>query len=437
MEINKLLDYLYNLKSLGTKFGLETITNLLNTLNNPQQKFKTIHVAGTNGKGSTSAILASILEEAGFKTGLYASPHLVNFNERIQINGQKISNLEIIKLTELIKNEADKVNLNPTFFEFTTTMAFYYFAQNNVDFAIIEVGCGGRLDATNVLESLVSVITPIGKDHTHWLGDTLLKIAKEKAGIIKENGLVVTSEKNKTVLNLFKSICNERKAELFIVNDLISNFTHTNNSGSCPIGKQIFTTSGIIKDEFKIKLLGEHQINNALTAILTIKKLEKRGIKIPLQIIKKGLEKARWPGRLEVIHNKPLVIVDGAHNIAGFRALKMFLTNLFLSDFLKNKKILVLGFSKDKEISKMISMIVPFFDQIIITQGNFKPADVFLIRKKVLKYNQNVSCLPSVKDALKEVASLAGNDDFILITGSLYLVGDILKYRTYFSKLFK
>ena len=290
------LDYLYGLERFGIKLGLEVVTELLELLGNPQDQLKSIHIAGTNGKGSTANFIYSVLKEAGYKVGLYTSPHLIKFNERIKINDVEISDNELVELTELIKKK--KKNLQPTFFEFTTALAFLYFAQQKCDYVVIETGMGGRLDATNVLNPLVSVITNVSLDHTKYLGEDKLQIAGEKAAIIKENGIVVTGEKDGNVLELFLKVCLEKNAELVILKE-----------------------EEINKSDLKITMLGKHQLRNAA---LAKKAIELSQIKITPNAMEQWLMKAKWPGRLQMVCDKPLVILDGAHNVVGMEKLKEF-----------------------------------------------------------------------------------------------------------------
>src|SRR3989338_1387571 len=246
------LDYLYSLERFGIKLGLETTQKMLDVLENPHHTFKSIHVTGTNGKGSTCAFLASILQEAGYKTGLYTSPHLVKFNERIKINGFDIPHQDLLQLISEIKEKCS--HLNPTFFEFTTAMAFLYFARQKVDFAVIEVGMGGRLDATNVIMPEVSIITNIGFDHMKHLGDSKEAIAREKAAIIKEKVPLVTAEQDPLLVSYFEKVCRQKQSPIFLVKDVTIISKQESLSG------QSFTVDG---GKFSITLLGRHQQTNA------------------------------------------------------------------------------------------------------------------------------------------------------------------------------
>ena len=311
------LEYLYGLERFGIKLGLEVITTLLNTLGNPHQQYKSIHIAGTNGKGSTAAFLAQILIEAGYKVGLYTSPHLIQFNERIKINGKDISELDLINLIAVIKEKAEKNNLQLTFFEFTTALAFFYFAQQKIDVAVVETGMGGRLDVTNVIQPEVTIITNISLDHQQYLGETKEEIAAEKSGIIKDKAIVVTVEEDKEVLKIIEKKCMEKNAGLFLSDKAWPQ--------EASLERQIFTVKG---QEYTIHLLGEHQLQNAALAIKAASLLAERGLLISSYNIQEGFKKAYWPGRLEIICNEPLVLVDCAHNLAGMQELARVIPSL-------------------------------------------------------------------------------------------------------------
>jgi len=399
--MDEVLNYLYGLNRFGIKPGLEVIRKLLAALDNPQDKFKSIHIAGTNGKGSTSAFLDSILRKAGYKVGLYTSPHLIRFNERIRINGKEINDAEIVELVKEIRGVAEKEKIEATFFEFTTAMAFLYFARQGIEIAVIETGLGGRLDATNVINPEVSVITSIGLDHQKFLGETVEEIAREKAGIIK--GDMVVGENEEKVISIFK----EYTEKINLVNDLSIEFLESNLYG------QKFKVEG---KEYEISLLGKHQVSNAGNAILAVKVLREKGWKISVEALEEGLLSAQWSGRLQVISEKPFVIIDGAHNVQGMTKLKEFVKGLDAS----KRKILVLAFSEDKEYQEMIHLIVPLFEKVIVTQGNFKPMGTKIIVEEVRKYCADVKEVVYVEDMMNFL------EEGTLITGSLYLIGDVL-----------
>lgn len=404
------MQYLYGLERLGIKLGLEEVTKLLNILGNPHQKCKSIHIAGTTGKGSTAAFLAQILQEAGYTVGLYTSPHLIKFNERIKINGKGISDQDLISLVKTVKEKVEQNNLQPTFFEFTTALAFLYFAREKIDVAVIETGMGGRLDATNVIQPEVAVITNISLDHQQYLGETKEKIAVEKAGIIKRNGIVVTAEKDREVIKIIERSCMEKKAKLFLTNE--AQLKEWNLNG------QSFILDG---SEYNISLLGEHQLQNAAVAIKATSLLRERGFSISPLNIRQGLKKAYWPGRLEVVCKEPFILVDCAHNVAGMQELTKFVRAL------PQRKVLLLGIAADKQILEMVSLIAPLFEEVIISKGNYKPADPAIIAKEVKKYVTKVAIEPEPEKALRKALSRLSSGGVLLVTGSIYFVGDVLK----------
>jgi len=417
--MDNVLNYLYGLNRFGIKPGLEIIRKLLAALDNPQDKFKSVHIAGTNGKGSTSAFLDSILRKAGYKVGLYTSPHLIRFNERIRVNGKEISDTEIIELVKEIKVAAEREEIETTFFEFTTAMAFLYFMRKGINIAVIETGLGGRLDATNVLSPEVSIITSIALDHQKFLGETVEEIAREKAGIIK--GDTVIGENEEKVIAIFKEYADytDYTDKTYLVNDLAIEIVESD------MKKQKFK---VADKEYEISLLGKHQISNAGNAILAVDVLRKKDWEISDEQLKLGLFSARWSGRLQVISQRPFVIIDGAHNVQGMTKLREFVQGL--EDNKKN--LLVLAFSEDKEYQKMIELIVPLFKKVIVTTGNFKPLETKVIAQEVRKYCYDVEEIPEVAEVMKKV------EDGTLITGSLYLIGDVLgwleKNQNSFSK---
>ncbi len=433
--MHEILKYLYSLERFGIKLGLEVMQKLTKALGHPERKFKSIHIAGTNGKGSTAAFLASILQEAGYKTGLYTSPHLVRFNERIKSNGRDISDREILALTEFIKKTAEENDLQPTFFEFTTALAFLHFARKKVDFAVIETGMGGRLDATNVITPEISIITSIGLEHTQYLGNTLLKIAAEKAGIIKKGVPAIIAEENPRLIRFFRKACTQKKATVHMLDKEIHysrerwGLDGQSFSASFMTGKNP-GAGGAVKSLFYIPLLGQHQLRNAAAAMLAASYLG-----MPLEKIRAGLAKTYWPGRLEVIRRKPLIIVDGAHNAAGMRTVRDFLNSLPQP---LPPKVLLLGIAKDKAIEEMVSCIAPGAKSIIISQGNYKPADMDVIERACRKHSAAGSAvkilrIADVKEAIIKALEETGKDGLLLVTGSLYFVGDVLKHRRLLS----
>ncbi len=386
MDYKKVLEELYSLDVKKWTLGLYRIKALLKKLNNPEKKLRCIHVAGTNGKGSVCAMISSILIDAGYNVGMYTSPHLKKFNERIRINNKLISDKDIVKYYLKVK----KCVTNQSFFEITTTMAFLYFAEKNVDFAVLEVGLGGRLDATNVVIPLVSIITNIGLEHTEFLGTTIEKIAYEKAGIIKNNVPVVSAAEGIALVTI-KKISNERNSKLYIIpkKDL----------------------------KYKIGLKGEFQKQNASIAIKSIEILRKNyNLKIDENNIKKGLLNAKWPGRFQFLEKN--ILVDCAHNPHGFRVLANELKNLNYK-----KLIVVLGFSNDKDIKAISKIINPLADKIILTKsGNERAAEPETIKQ----YFKNSLIIKNPKKALTYAKKIAAKNDLILIAGSIFLAGEII-----------
>ncbi len=453
------LSYIHNLNRFGVKLGLQNILNLLHILGDPHKGIKIIHVAGTNGKGSTCAMIDSILRACGFNVGLYTSPYLQVFNERIRVNGKNIPDNDIARLTQriqgAIKFMEQKGMHPPTEFEVVTALGFLYFKEQDLDFLVLEVGMGGRLDATNVVNPLVSVITPISLDHQQYLGGTLKNIAREKCGIIKKGVPVVTSYQEPEVMEVIESKCKELNCPLIKVlqEDIDTNVDKINifyNRKSNDLRGQTFNlaTSGIIYKDLKTTLLGEHQVSNAATAVGAIEALRRVGVKIEKRAVYSGLINTRWPGRLEILSNNPTVLIDGAHNIAGIRALKKAVNYYFP----KNKIILVMGVLNDKDYEDMVKEILSVADVIITTSPENPRALVSRqLAEVIIKAADKILCFDDLKnqdnnnyfigkvefyDKKKDIYSvrdlrkaidiafhLSSSDDVIIFTGSLYLIG--------------
>lgn len=419
MNYQDAIDYIHNTHKFGMKLGLDNIKRLLMHLGNPQNNLKFIHVAGTNGKGSTCAFINSILLEAGFKVGLYTSPYLEEFEERMRINNQNIPKDKLIYYVEYIKPIIEKIvdegYNHPTEFEIITAIAFKYFCDENVDFVVLEVGLGGRFDATNVIESsLVSVITTIDYDHMDKLGDTLEKIAFEKAGIIKENGTVVSFYQKDEALKVIEEVSRFKNASLSVMdmNDVKIKESNSNH--------QVFDYKNY--KNLKISIIGKHQIYNASLAVMAVEKLIQYGINISEDVIKRGLINAKWPGRIEVISRSPLIVIDGAHNPQGMTVLKDAL-NLFTYDRL----ILVIGMLKDKDTDSMLKLIVPEADLIITTKPISDRAYTAEELSQKIAYD-DVLHFEKIDDAINEALKSAGKNDLILFCGSLYMIGHVRMY---------
>lgn len=415
--IRQELEYMYGLQRFGVKPGLDAMERLMKALGYPERKFRSVHIAGTNGKGSTAAFLSSVLDVAGYTVGLYTSPHLVKFNERIRLNGVDISDEELAGLVALVRKATEAADIQATFFEFTTALAFVYFAQQHVDMAVIEVGMGGRLDATNVMTPLVSVITTIGLDHTEVLGDTLEKIAAEKAGIIKPGVPVVIGEKKPDVVAYLQQAAQAKGSPAVIVAEEMQV-----KDIDASLFRQKFAVEGSIQGQFEIHLLGRHQIDNALTALSTIAQLRGQRMDIPQAVIQKGMAAARWDGRMQVVSHQPLVIVDGAHNEDGMEALYEF-----IKDFSKHS-VLVVAQKRDKQLSLLHDKIVPLFNHVIATEGTYQPMKAETLAKELSRIHQHVGAIPDVAGAIDRARALLPADGFLLVSGSLYMVGGALEH---------
>ncbi|MBZ4644675.1 MAG: dihydrofolate synthase / folylpolyglutamate synthase [Petroclostridium sp.] len=424
MNYEEALAYIHGTLKFGSKLGLDNIANLLRRMGDPHKKLKYIHIAGTNGKGSTTAMIASILTQAGYKTGMYTSPYLEEFTERIQINGQNIDKQHLADITsrikELVKEMVDQGYNHPTEFEIVTAIAFQYYYEQKCDFVVLEVGMGGRFDATNVIEtSLVSVITSISMDHMDKLGDTIEKIAFEKSGIIKENGLVVVyPEQEPGVIEVIEKVAKEKKAEVLkadqtsvkIISDTLqgTEFSFSNYTG------------------LRMYLLGEHQVLNAGTAITVIEILKSRyGITISDEDIRAGMENVRWPGRFEIIGTNPLFIIDGAHNISGVSALKRA-----IHKYLTNKRItFIVGMLRDKEYGKCIPEIASRAELLIATCPQSERALAAEELGEISRrYCDKVIVEADIKKAIQLAMDRTEEDGVICCCGSLYLIGIVRKF---------
>ena len=441
MTYDETIKFLYSLEKFGIKLGLESISNLLVLLNDPHQKFKSIHIAGTNGKGSTAAMIASILQCAGYKTALYTSPHLQDFRERIRINGFMIPEEDVIELTKIIRNRIyNHSERFLTFFEFTTAMAFLYFAREKVDFAVVEVGMGGRLDATNTLNPVVSIITEIDIEHTEHLGEDIKSITAEKGGIIKDYGTVILSSSKQDVIETIESICKEKNAKLYrIGKDYIGEKENTD------IHFQQFKfremslrgKAEAISHSFEIPLLGKYQIINASTAIEISLILKEKGFKIDESAIREGLKNVKWQGRFEIVSENPIIILDGAHNPAAAKVLSEELEKIkgqgsrVRGQGKNSKLILIIGILKDKDYKRIISFLAPIVDYIIIAKPKTprvrEPED---LKIESLKYTDKVEIIEDISEAVKKARSLASTDALICITGSFFTVGEARKWVT-------
>lgn len=405
---------------------LERVERLLELLGNPHLRLRVIHIAGTKGKGSTSAIVSTILKSAGYKVGLYTSPHLITFRERIVINDEMISKEQVCKMVEYVKPYVEKLRQQEdtigkiSFFDVYTAIAMLFFELEKVDFAVFEVGMGGRLDATNVVNPLVSVITPVSYDHMLSLGNTLTAIAGEKAGIIKENGYVVSAPQELEALKVIKDTCKNKNAILFQVGqDFTYEETYTGAFNE-------FNVYGIFGryDKLAVQMLGEHQIINATTALGAIECLRFHGIKIPSASIKSGIFNAKLKARVEVVQYNPIIIIDVAHNSASAKAL----SETIRKTFGYQKLILILGVSLHKDVKGMGEHLCPIADKIILTKvDNPRAMSPEAIREELIEFRDDFIITQNARSAIEIAKSMATPLDLICITGSFYLAGEAMK----------
>lgn len=396
------------------RLGLGPISRLLTSLGNPHRTFPSVLIGGTNGKGSIAATLASVLSASSLKTGLYTSPHLVDIRERIRIDGEMISDGE---LDNLIDEVARSVKEEITYFEFLTALAFLYFQRKKIDIAVLEVGLGGRLDATNVVSPLVAIISNISLEHQRLLGRRLTEIAREKGGIIKEGGILITGARQKKVLSLLREICEEKGAKLL---RLGKEFRIRPE----PDGTFTFFSQYGKMTSLSTPLVGRHQKENAALALAAAEILRERGFPINEESIREGLKKTRWEGRLEVLRSSPLLVVDGGHNPAGMTAL----VDTLKRDFTYRHLILIFGALDDKNYSSMLKKILPLTSFTIVTEPDTPRAvPASCLAETASRLHPFVEVSPKPGEALNRALAMANPDDLILATGSLYLVGEIKK----------
>jgi len=407
-------------------FDLARVEALLSRVGEPHLKAKSVHVAGTKGKGSTSAMIASVLTASGYRTGLYTSPHLLTIRERIQVDGMSISEDEFAAVAEKLKPEVEAVNRfnimgELTTFEILTVMAFVYFAQKAVDFQVMEVGLGGRLDATNVVRPEVCIITSISLDHTEVLGDTIALIAGEKAGIIKPGVTVVSAPQSPEAAAVIERVCREKGSTLIRVGREVAWRDHRQSDSG-----QSFHLKGIRGNyKFTLPLLGEYQLDNAAAAVAALETLANQGARITPQSIAKGLLQVHWPGRLQVLQRHPLFIVDGAHNDDSARKLREALRQYFRFD----KAILIFGASHEKNIATMVAELVPLFSSVIVTRARHpRAASVSALEAEFSRWGIKAEAAEDTKSAIEKALTLATPDDLICATGSLFVVSEALEY---------
>jgi dihydrofolate synthase/folylpolyglutamate synthase len=425
VNYDQALEYIHNLTTFGFNFGLERITELLERFYNPHEKLKIIHVGGTNGKGSTSAMISSILKESGYKVGMYISPHLHSYTERFTINGNEIDKQELAEIISQMKPQLEDMVKegfeHPTEFEVGTAIALLYFFRQRVDFLVFEVGLGGTIDSTNVVNPILSVITNVSRDHMDYLGETVEEIATVKAGIIKKGRPVVTAAKGKPLEIIIRK-CRELDSEVILVGkDLVW------KAGSFDCQGQFLDVTGLLKNykDLYIPLIGDHQQINATTAIAVIEELVVSGHLAVSPRIREGLAKTHWPARLEIVCREPLVIIDGAHNYEGALSLKKSLELYFPG----MKRYLVLGMLADKERSRVIGLLAPGAKEIIITKPNSpRASDCSFLALEARRHVEKVRIIENIITAVKAAISVASPRDLVIITGSIYMVAEAREF---------
>lgn len=438
IDYEKISKYKYD----SSSFNLNRMEQLMNITGNPHHGLKTVHVAGTKGKGSTSNMIAAILMGTGLKVGLFTSPHLINLEERIKINGKDISHYALSKVTDALRpyveNERKKdLYSSSTFFEILTAVALLYFKNEDVDVAVMETGLGGRLDSTNIIDPLVSVITSIGFDHTDKLGTTLVEIANEKAGIIKDNRPVVSSCQKDEVLRVINETCEKKNSNLLVVGrDIIikngrpsnSFKKQLNDTGNNAFGSlcDIITDKNNYNDIF-IPVLGAHQLVNCACAIgaveIALNAMENCKLKNEINVKRNSLTKVTCPGRVEIIRKEPFIIVDSAHTVESIKALKET-----ISEYINPEKItLLFGIFQDKDVEAILNEIIPFVDDVIFTTTNntrsAKPEDLVKMHEKLFK-NRCYST-DNINEGLQIAIKITDKSNLICVTGSTYLAGAI------------
>lgn len=427
MNYHECLRFLEKIQNLGIKFGLDNVKTILSFFDNPHQKYPSVLVAGTNGKGSVCAMLARILSLHDFRVGLYTSPHLVKVEERIRINGEPISSRNFSRELTILKDRIEALIAGkrllsfPTYFELLTCLAFIYFGKQKIDIAILEVGMGGRFDATNVVIPPVSVITTISREHQKFLGNTLSQIASEKAGIVKPGIPLVCGVKRGEAQRMIKKKARALAASFYGVFDRKDCF-QARKTGK---GQYSFAYKSKA-DEYSFTpfLLGKHQGENAAVAIAASEQLEVNWRKLKKEKIIQGIEETRWEGRLEVLSRSPLVILDGAHNEEGAKALREY-----IQEFVSTSFTLVVAFMRDKKINRMATLLFPLAEKIILTRfPYFRAAEPEEISAQAPKFKEKFFLEPETEKAFKKALHETSPQGCIVIAGSLYLVGEIKKH---------
>lgn len=414
MDYKEALEYIDGVSWLGSKPGLDRVTELLEKLGRPQDRLKFVHIAGTNGKGSCAAMLASVMKCCGYKTGLFTSPYLFRFNERMQINGKDIEDSVLAELVSQVKPAAEAMAEHPTEFELMTAAALLWFAAEGCDIVVLETGLGGRLDATNVITAPeATVITSIGLDHTQYLGDTVEKIAAEKAGIIKPGCDCVLYEQQESVMDVIRDRCEELGAILHV-----ADFSRINSEFDSLYG-QSFSYKGEL---YALPLLGKHQLKNAALALETVEVLRARGWKLEQSDVEHGIYAVNWPGRFELIHDEPLFVVDGGHNP---QCAQTVVDNL-MTYFPERHRVLLIGMLADKDVQGTLDVLDTAADEYVcVTPESERALPAAELAKLLEKYGKRVTVSPTIRVAVGAAGVAAGETGVVCAVGSLYSVGAI------------
>ena len=415
MNVTEAIEYIHSVCWKGSIPGLGRTQTLLEKMGNPEKDLKFVHIAGTNGKGSTAAMTASILRKAGYRTGLYTSPFIYRFHERMQVDGVEISDEDLAAVTEYVRPLAQSMEESPTEFELVCCIAFEYFKRMKCDIVVLEVGMGGALDSTNVIETPeVAVITNIGLDHTEVLGDTVEKIAETKAGIFKENGHAVVYRSTPSVEKVFEDVCRQRNVSLKKADFEGLNLISRSLEG------QIFDCGE--RKGLVLPLLGDHQLHNAAVVLGAVDTLIEKGWKISEDNVRDGLRDVRWPGRFDVMRRDPLFIIDGGHNPQCIEAL---VTNI--RDYLEGKRLVVLtGVLADKDYADMYKPVMAYAEEFVcITPPSPRKLEAEALAEHLRQAGARAAACASIPDGVRTAIEKAGKDGVVLSFGSLYSIGDI------------
>ena len=417
MAYRESVAYLYGLQKHGIKLGLETINEMLAALGRPHERYPSFHIGGTNGKGSTAAMAASVLRAAGYRVGLYTSPHLVDYRERIRVNGDLVSEAQVVDLVQRVRQAAGS-RLEPTFFEFNTAMAFQHFADAKIDVAVVEVGMGGRFDATNVLRPLVSCVTTVGLDHQEHLGRAVRSIAFEKAGIIKEEVPIVSGRLDPDADQVFAEVSAARHAPRLRLGEEFSTVGGSTDA--------FVYQSGVRRlHGLACPLAGAHQLENAACALAMLDAAASTDIRVSDEAAREGIRHVEWEGRLEIVERNPLVVLDGAHNPAAAEAVARYLAEYRRSNP-SSRVHLVVGMMRDKDMRGFLAHMCPVADSLLLTRVDLpRAATVEELRAALPAAVPPSEVAPSVSEALDRARRTAAPRDLICVTGSLMLVGAV------------